>query len=96
MYMRLRTLRCVSRFAIRVVVNHTHCVRSALTFHPFPLKQVRAPQDLRLLQLLFQSLLRGRIETRSLQSCLLLTANDGNDRRDWRERVGLFPNNECV
>ena len=96
MYMRLRTLRCVSRSATRVVVNHTHCVWSALTFYPFPLKQERAPQDLRLVRLLLQSLLRGRIETRSLQSCLLLTANDGNERRDWRERVGLFPNNERV
>ena len=79
--------RCCESHTLRVV---------CLDLSPFPLKQERAPHDLRLRRLLFQSLLRGRIETRSLQSCLLLTANDGNERRDWRERVGLFPNNERV
>ena len=80
----LRTLRCVSQFATRVVVNHTHCVRSALTFRPFPLQQERAPQHRHRPRPLVHSHLRGRIETRSLRSCLLLTANDGNERRDRR------------
>ena len=82
MHTRLRTLRCVSQFPIRVVVNHTHYVRSALTFRPFPLQQERAPQHRPRSRPTVQSHLRGRIETRRLRSCLLLIANDGNERRD--------------